>query len=495
MFKKKIVDFKHHTENKIYLLYFLIAIAAFMFFYTHSDVRGLNRDDLASIHVIAGRHSWSELMNRHIEMGLQPPLETVILYLWAQIAPATVECIKIPSMIAVSLAVFVMGCLGKKVVNSVGGALAAIFMAASYYSFIECVFSARSYGFFVLTSTFAFWVHCIISEKREENKVSYPMCILYAISLAILMYTHYFGMILAFSFGVVDSFRMIVEKKQRDVISNNIKILASYAGALILYIPWGMVMVQEYGEYIMSWTTSPTFKSIFILGYYYFSNVWLTAAFALAFLISVICIIKEKKYDCKIKMICSYLAVVIINIVIPFIYSAYINPNNSVWVRRYFCGLMPAVYVICAFAVVEISKHFKKAGNIFVVISCAIYVWSNLYGIPLNGKNHENEVYANTIDYLEKEKVDEREDVAIYSSWWGDAFNYFYTNNFRNERRPAITELNEKTVTSNINTIYLITVHVHDWQEFMENTGFELETIDNDAMIAKYKKTKVNVED
>ena len=56
-------------------------------------------------------------------------------------------------------------------------------------------------------------------------------------------------------------------------------------------------------------------------------------------------------------MICSYLAVVIINIVIPFIYSAYIKPNNSVGVRRYFCGLMPAIYVICAFAVVEISKH------------------------------------------------------------------------------------------------------------------------------------------
>lgn len=174
------------------------------------------------------------------------------------------------------------------------GALAAIFMAASYYLFIECVFSARSYGFFVLTSIFAFWVHCIISEKREENKVSYPMCILYAISLAILMYSHYFGMILAFSFGVVDSIRMVVEKKQRDAIANNIKILASYAGSLILFMPWGMVMVQEYGKYIMSWTASPTFKSIFILGYYYFSNVWLTVAFALAFLISFIFILKEK---------------------------------------------------------------------------------------------------------------------------------------------------------------------------------------------------------
>ena len=117
--QKGIVDLQNLKENEVYLLYFIIAIAAFIFYYMHSDVRGLNKDDLVSIHVIAGSYSWQELINRHIEMGLQPPLETIILYLWAQIAPATVESIKIPSMVAVSIAVFVMGCLGKKVVNCV----------------------------------------------------------------------------------------------------------------------------------------------------------------------------------------------------------------------------------------------------------------------------------------------------------------------------------------------------------------------------------------
>lgn len=485
---KKIFGDKN-CEKRIYIVYACIAIVAFVFYLTHSNARGLNKDDIASIHVIAGEHGIAELFARNVEMGLQPPLAAILFYLWSRITPATEMFIKIPSIFAVAVSVYVVCCIGKRLKNDFTGMIAGILLAVSNYSFVECVFSARSYGFFVLFSAIVYWFHLKITEEWEAGNVTWKTGIAYGLSGALLAYTHYFGILLVFLMGILDLLKVIRKGSFQEQKKNILLFAGSYVLAALVFLPWGLnVIVNEYqrlGVVDLVWTSRPTISSIFNMIYYFFSNVFILAVFAVLVILLIWRIAKQKDRALWMKMTGYYIAVCVIYLGVAFVYSTYIKADGSMWVRRYFCCLMPAIYLVCALALDEAVCAYKKT-KIAAYIFLMVIVVANWYNIPMNTKENQETVYGNTIDYLEKNHVNEQEQTVIYSAWWGDAFNYFYTDNFRNENIPAVLELNGADIPETIQTIYIVTPYVEDWDTYITDDAFELDEVNEEAQVVRY---------
>lgn len=483
---------KRKFWQNIYFWYGIIALLAFLFYVTHSHARWLNQDDLASVHVIAGKHSLPELIERNKLMGLQPPLPAIIFYLWAQLTPATVDWIKMPSVLAVTIAIFLTSCLGKKIKNDRTGIYAGILMAVSAYSFEECVFSARTYGIFVFAAVMVYWFHFELAEEYEKEAVRLSTVVLLGLSLIILFYSHYFGILLAFGLGVTDLIKIIITGKQHKKKINILWLLTPYLIGLGAFAPWLFgVILKEYSELeevVFAWLTTPTIKDIFVLIYYFFDNIVITGIFAFIFLFFIYKLAKDhanKKYQ---KAALVYLLVIIVYVGISFVYSAYIKADGSMWVRRYFCGLMPIIYLICAFALDDICDNQKKLVRCGTYGLLAIVIVMNWLPIPWNTRENIKAEYKNTIEYFAENKVDEQTDAVIYSSWWGDAFNYFYTDNFRNEKKPALTKLNGEDVPEKINTVYVLIAHLTDWDNRITDPDFELSLVDDENQVAVYTR-------
>lgn len=483
---------KRKFWENIYFWYGIITIVAFLFYITHSHARWLNQDDLASVHVIAGKHSLSELIERNKLMGLQPPLPAIIFYLWAQLTPATVDWIKMPSVIAVTLSIFFTCCIGKKLKSERAGIYAGVLMAASAYSFEECVFSARTYGIFVLASVMVYWFHLKLAEEYENGTIRLRTVLFSGLALIILFYSHYFGILLAFGLGLADLIKIIATWKKCNKKASVLWLLAPYVIGLAAFMPWLFgVILREYNELeevVFAWLTTPTVKDLFVLIYYFFDNVIITGIFALIFIYFIYKLFKDKASKKYEKASLLYLFVIVVYVGISFVYSAYIKADGSMWVRRYFCGLMPVIYLLCAFALDEIENNQKRWIKWITYGFLVVIIAINWVPIPWNTKQNIKAEYKNTIEYFAENQVDEQTDAVIYSSWWGDAFNYFYTDNFRNDKKPAVTKLDGENVPEEINIVYVLTAHLTDWDNRITDPAFELESIDNENQVAVYRR-------
>lgn len=206
--------------------------------------------------------------------------------------------------------------------------------------------------------------------------------VLFGISMLLLSYTHYFGILLCGSLFLGDLFLWIFKKAR-------IRTCLSYALAAAGFLPWGIYALP----YILArtqsfWPEPPTLKSLkttleFLSGdklILIFIAVIITMLGLFLFHIWKKQLSFENHFPWVIQL---WSLLFVIGCV--YIYSAYLKPTASAYVDRYFFCLLPSMFLLLAWGIDKIFKGVsslsQRKDKVFPYVFSGLIVLTAIYSI------------------------------------------------------------------------------------------------------------------
>ena len=182
------------------------------------------------------------------------PLDYLITALVVRITPAE-WALRLPAALWGVLSVYWMARLGRRLGSPTAGVIAALLLAV-HPLHLRYSQEARFYSLFILLtliSTEALW--------RAWDRPTWRSWGIYALLLALGLYTHYFTALVLGLHGIWCLSRWIIERRRhpaptRTLWDRPIRFLIAAAGAIIAFAPWLLyAVVRERGS---PWMTPPT---------------------------------------------------------------------------------------------------------------------------------------------------------------------------------------------------------------------------------------------
>ncbi len=464
---KKDVAKNYLQENFTQIICIFIALFNFVFLVRYSGLKSLWVDDLAQISFTHPGLTVFEMFNRLVQYDVQPPVFAVISAIWLRIAPYGTAWIKLPSELAVSIGVFICGMVGKELSGRRTGILCAAFAACSSTAMVDAGYSFRPYGFFFLTSSIVLLAYANrIKHIGNENRKD---LICYGVALTFLVYTHYFGILVCAALFFSDVLLFINKRIKVNCIS-------SYLITGISFAPWALlVMTKSIKQFSNFWPQPPTLKSIKgALSYLLSDQITLIIAFVIALMVLVIHMLFTKNdkrmFDAidYVKIICLWCIIFVIGV--TFIYSAFLNRTRSVFVPRYFIGLLPYVFLflatgldsVCNLVSENKSQLMTKVFSSIICVGFVFAIAAHVYPTVIWIQEYKYEIFEETAEWLYKQPDIHHDDVlTVYTTNFIDGWNYYYITH--EGQRTGINDAESASVTANmlknINKIYLFTVH------------------------------------
>ena len=327
----------------------------------------IDNDDMCQL-TVSIASPLSRIMTLLLETDNNPPLFTLLAALWVRMVPYGSAWLKLLSQIFLVLATGLLGRIGYRYGSFMAGIITAVFGATSTLLVYCCADAFRPYGLLFLVGTIS--LHAYLYRREHQENVT--SLIYYGISVFLLAFTHYFGILTCLALFFYDVLLFFCKKNS---FKTSMKILLSYIGAGICYIPWGIRVMQvtlaKAGSF---WPQIPEWKNIYTNCYSkYFDtsiNVLVMLVF-LGYLAAYLC--KNHLYQVHQKAthqnnkadapkhkdtphylwgtftyealgVCLFVPFVVT--MIDFLYSKYLNPAGSMWVERYFIVVYPYSFLL-----------------------------------------------------------------------------------------------------------------------------------------------------
>lgn len=324
---------------------------------------------------------WNEIANEN-----RPPLHQLLYYFVIKYIGDNEFALRLPSAIFGTFSILFIYILALRLYSYKEAILSTAFMtffwAPIYYSQ-----EARDYSLLIMLTISAVYLWVIIhdTEVRKE-KIKLLHIIIFAILLALLAYTHYFGLLLA---GLLFIGTLYLFIKNRRI---NLKILLPYLIALILYIPWLNALIYQAAKLKSFWIQKPTLASIYEVIFYIYGTEPILFYFILAFLIFSIFkliyeIIKKKQPEQNIQFMNADIMLwlwFLLPILIIFIQSLL---TKSLFLERYFLICLPAAYILLARAIIKLPviSYIRYAIAIIMIlyISFDLFYIQDYYNRPV----------------------------------------------------------------------------------------------------------------
>src|SRR3990172_9885791 len=218
-------------KNLWFILIFIFAVFFYLFNINFSDIW----IDEAFTKALV-KHSFGEITGL-IRNDFHPPLYFYALKIFVSIFGISVFTIRLFSVLGV-LATIVIGYVAGQKIFSKSGALYFCLLLLSLPMLAEYSHEARMYtwGAFAVTGVFLYAVLSITTSRRSN------LLFLMLFSL-IAAYTHYYALLAAFWANVFVFFFLLINKNK------NLKVHLIYSlAALLLYLPWLLVMLSQMKE-------------------------------------------------------------------------------------------------------------------------------------------------------------------------------------------------------------------------------------------------------
>ena len=308
-----------------------------------------------------------------------PPLFNIIAWCWYKLVPFGEVWLHIPSLCFVIIALFLIAATGKRLHGKMLGFLAAMLFVVNAKVFSECIFSFRAYSLLlVLSCLFLYLYVCRIQTCAE--KLTWKLSVSLALTTLALGYTHYFGVLFACMFFIVDLYLLACGR----LGGARLKVFAPYAFALLFYIPWLKVAfatlnIAKTNVLAHSWQSiisggKPNFHSFLY---------WLCGEVAeILMLFNIACItiiivsiwrIYKHKYEWQKELpMLAMIFVVLFMLGGMWFYCTYINTNSMMWVSRYFMPLIPCVIFITTLGFYKIIENLPLPN--FLQVICAVLI-------------------------------------------------------------------------------------------------------------------------
>ena len=309
------------------------------------DFQSLWVDEIASMNGADPDSSWAMVVDYSISD--QPPAFFLLLHAWFKVFPFNDVTGRLLSVLLGIAGIFIMYFLGKEVKDGKTGLTAA---AITSFSYIHILFSQdiRFYTLVFLASALSYLF--FIKAVKGNRPVHFVM---YSLFTALLLYTHYFGLVVLATQAIVFCLLIIFYPFNRKFIFSAI---TSALAAVVMITPWIPIFFSD-AQTNEFWIQAE--PSYFLLKYFYvyFKDIISCVVFATLLLFYFASLLRQFKtlhFIDRIDFI--LIASVSLSFLIPIIYSIVQTP--LLHVRYTLIVLPPLIIMIClGFNLLKISLH------------------------------------------------------------------------------------------------------------------------------------------
>lgn len=319
----------------------------------------IDNDDMCQL-TVSLTGPLSRIMELLLETDNNPPLFTLFAALWVRIVPYGSAWLKLLSQLFLVAATGLLGSIGYRYGSIMTGVITAVFGATSTLLIYCCADAFRPYGLLFLAGTIS--LHSFLYRRQHaENKLS---LIYYGVAIFLLAFTHYFGILTCLALFFCDIL-LFVRKRV------SAKVLFSYVGAGLCYMPWAIPMYRiTLAKASSFWPQIPDWSSLYTNCYSKYFDGTLNTVIICMFLVLLIytcfrnrtsATLPSKKtllpgvFTMETLGIC--LLVPFLVTMLDFVYSKYVNPSGSMWVERYFIVVYPYSFLLIGVAWISLYHH------------------------------------------------------------------------------------------------------------------------------------------
>ncbi len=308
----------------------------------------INFDDVASLQfAMSGDGLGSKLMSIVQKDPTNVPLFYFLLYFWICLFGYEPAMLRLLPQVLGAASIVIIGIIGCRIKDTRLGVICAALMMFPI-QIMFAAFQLRAYPLLIFNSSLLilFWLKRDGSIKKE---------IIYAVGMLLLSFSHFFGVLLCFAFGLWDLAKVISGNKK-------FKLLLPYVIFCVIFVPYlaasFIIAKNMYGSF---WPPVPSYFDLPKM-LYALVPIGLIGLFLLAYTTfrRIILKVKDKKlFNENGEIVDLCILGIAVTIAIAFVYSKYINPESSVWVFRYFLTLFPCTVLIVGYGINEIIELFK----------------------------------------------------------------------------------------------------------------------------------------
>jgi len=447
------------SKRQLILLIVLLAAGLSLRLY-HIDKLSLWFDELHSIIPTNPANSLVSVIEYCKED--QPPAFFLTLYFWYNLFPYNEASGKVLCAIIGVLGIVSMYFLGKEVGGKNVG-VAVSFLTAGNIFHVYYSQELRFYGLLFLMTclSFLFFIRFIKSPTIRNQ-------LFFAITTTILLYTHYFGLVVTLTQAIIF---VIIALVYRKGVRFFLKGLACAAIVFLAFLPWIPTVMNDLQiESFWAHDSSP----LFIREYFrrYFSGWWVfrfnnillwTLHLVLLYYFWTLVWKAKKKQSIEV----DHFVLIgwgVLTLLIPYLYTVY---RMSILVDRYTIITLPAILLGIAMGWVYIEKVYLK---ILIVL---IFVVSDF-------RIHHRYFYGfKKVEYRELAFHIVEENKACYPvlSQYAWHFNYFFKKYNAGCEVEHLIKLSEPGWVDNKEKIWIIAPQVHllGGQAEILNASFQVE--------------------
>lgn len=392
----------------------------------------------------------------------QPPAYFLMLYSWYKLFPYNEASGKVLGAIIGVLGIITMYFLGKEVGGRDVG-LAVSFLTAGNIYHVYYSQELRFYGLLFLMTclSFLFFIRFIKSPIIRNQ-------LFFAITTALLLYTHYFGLVVALTQAIIF---MIIGLVYRRDAKFFLKGLTCAIIVFLAFLPWIPTIMNDL-QVQSFWITDP--GPLFFIEYFrfYFTGWWglsfkdiLNWTFFLVLLYYFWTLVYKAKKSQSIEI--DHLVLIgwgVLTLLIPYLYTVYRMP---MLVDRYTIITLPAILLMIAIGWVYVKSVYLR------ILLVLIFVVSDLRIHYRYFTKYKKSEYRELAFHIVQENKISYPVLSQYP--WH--FNYFFKKYNAGYEVQHILKLNESDWVSNKQKIWIIApqAHLFGGQAEMLNASFQVE--------------------
>lgn len=333
------------TNKKALIILLVAALAVTLVEIFNLTKASLWHDE--SFSALLVKYDFSEMIDR-IKLDVHPPLYYIILRGWTDLFTNSLFSLRMFSVFFSILAIFALYFFVNKAFKNRALALFASLLYALSYFQIQYAMEARMYSLGTFLVVLSGYLLLKAAEKRKAG-----WWILYAATVSLGIYTHYFIALWVVSQAIYLICFFYKELKF---------ILLAYLLALISYIPWLPTFVKQFNQVqetywipAMSIWSIPNTLSKMVFGAEVDPNKGWPLLLLLIILTVVATVFFLRKTQAKEKWL------FFISLVFPFLLATLLSYGRSIYIDRYFIFGFPFYLLILAGAILAINKKTVRA--------------------------------------------------------------------------------------------------------------------------------------
>jgi uncharacterized membrane protein len=294
---------------------------------------------------------------------VHPPLFYLFLSLFYRIMPYGEVYLLILPIVFVIGGIIALSKVGKEIGGDDLGFFVLCVAVTSFILVTQGGWEIRQYSLlFCFSSTTLLYYIRRLKEEKTRNIV------FYGISMTLLLYSHYFGSILALFYGLMDLYLCLRKKI-------SFRCILSYLLAGLFFVPWfAPMLVYHTRDLSTFWVRPPKItEPILTIAYLLSSSIICCLFFGAGFLT-----ILFKEYKGKHDAVTSNIwrcvtGGIVWTIVTVLCYSKFVNPKGSIYSYRYFFVILPHVFLITAYAAAAMSDTLnRRSASVRISLRCCL---------------------------------------------------------------------------------------------------------------------------